>query len=243
MEQLSQNLLAAGWVLEKKSDTHWTAVSPDNHRFEWEAGGWYPGREEVEKELERNNLALAAKNYTPFFGTSRLSATPLTPAVHWLGEQRRLDDQTLLRLRTAPDPEGDQALYNYGARRVDTLCPPWPKAGGSVRDVHYHLLLGEHVLDALPKPDREKVLPRCLSHLHPDGKAYFTCYEPEGLPSPRPKETAHDGYVFTRGLHRVFLRGYLPQQAERELTRLIGGYAETLHQLKTELICLWRNDV
>lgn len=238
-------MLKAGWVLRALDTERWEAVSPENKRFQWAHNTWSPSEPELLAELEKNETAIQRNTYSPFLGTSRLTDPEGNKGgilLPWLLRDHRIKDQTVLRARTAPDPEGDELLYQGGARRVETLLQPWPAATGSTRDVSFHLLLCEHIADTLPKPDRMRVLRQLITHLHPQGEACFSFYEITALPRSTSRETESDGYVFTRGRHRVFLKPYLPGQAESELTRCLGGYAEQVHLRFDEFICRWRPD-
>lgn len=239
-------MLKAGWVLRPLAAGHWEAVSPENHRFLWADDAWSPSEQEMLAELEKTETAIYHQQYTPFVGTSRLTESATDPKggilLPWLLRDHRVKDQTILRARVAPDPPGDEMLYQGGARRVETLLQPWPATSGSSRDAHFHLLLCEHIADVLPKPDRLRVLKQLVTHLHPQGEACFSFYEITALPDSSPHENESDGYVFTRGRHRVFLKPYLPGQAENELTRTLGGFAEQVHLQFDEFICRWRPD-
>lgn len=246
MNTRSERMLKAGWVLRALDAERWQAISPETTCFEWAEDTWSPSEAEMLSELEKTETAIQHQQYTPFLGTSRLTDPESDPKggilLPWLLRDHRANDQTILRARVAPDPSGDEALYQAGARRVETLLQPWNAASGNSRDVHFHLLLCEHIADVLPKADRTRVLKQLISHLHPQGEAYFSFYEISALPESQPRENESDGYVFTRGRHRVFLKPYLPGQAESELTRCLGGVAEQVHLQFDEFICRWRPD-
>jgi hypothetical protein len=246
MNTRSERMLAAGWVLQALDKTRWEAVSPENKTFVWANESWSPSEADMIHELEKNERAVQENQYSTFLGTSRLT-DPAGPQkggilIPWLLRGRRVRDGTILRARVAPDPEGDDQLYQAGARRVETLLQPWPATTGSSRDVHFHLLLCEHIADVLPKPDRTRVLKQLVSHLHPQGEAFFSFYEITALPESVERKDFSDGYVFPRGRHRVFLKPYLPARAEAELTRHLRGSAEQVHLQFDEFICSWRPD-
>lgn len=239
-------MLNAGWVLRPLDAKRWEAISPENNCFQWADDTWSPSEAGMLCELEKTETAIQRQQYSPFLGTSRLTDPDAEHKggvlLPWLRRDHRGNDQTILRARVAPDPAGDELLYQGGARRVETILQPWPVASGSPRETRFHLLLCEHIADVLPKPDRVRVLKQLVSHLHPQGEAYFSYYEITALPDSQPRENESDGYVFTRGRHRVFLKPYLPGQAISELTRILGGFAEQVHLQFDEFICRWRPD-
>jgi hypothetical protein len=246
MKERSQRLLAAGWVLKKRSPDVWQAISPENQIFQWEDGVWHPGETQLLEELTKNETAIREGVYSSFVGTSRLTVPEADPQpgllTRWLIQKNRIQDQSILRVRCGPDPAGDELLYAAGARRIKTLLPPWPAAPETHRHIPFHLLIGEHVADVLPKQDRASVLPRLISYLAPDTEAYFSFYQLDALPLHLPHRSENDGYVFTRGLHEVFIKPSLPGRCAPSLHSTLGGFTEELDILYNEIFCRWTPD-
>lgn len=246
MQERSQRMLAAGWVLQKYQADSWQAISPENKIFKWQDGIWHPDEVQVLSELKKNELAIRDGVYSPFVGTSRLTVSEADPQpgllTQWLIQKHRIQDQSILRVRCAPDPIGDELLYSAGARRIETLLQPWPPAPDTHRHIPFHLLICEHVADVLPKQDRATILPRLISHLAPDAEAYFSFYQLDALPLHLPHSSENDGYVFTRGPHEVFMKPSLPGRCAPALRSVLGGFAEELDILYNEILCRWTPD-
>lgn len=239
-------MLAAGWVLEKGPGLAWRAVSPENQVFDWENGVWQPDETRLMAELAENEKAIRQGFYTPFVGTSRLTVPKDDPQpgllTRWLIEKERIQGQSILRVRCAADPAGDEWLYRAGARRIETLLQPWRAAPDTHRHIPFHLLICEHVADVLPKEDRERVLPRLLSHLAQGAEAYFSFYQYDALPLHLPHDAKKDGYVFKYGPHAVFMKPSLPGRCAPALHQLLGGFVEEQELLYNEIFCRWYPD-
>lgn len=239
-------MLAAGWVLQKKPEAQWQAISPENRTFLWQAGSWLPDESAVLAELEKNETAIQRGLYTPFVGTSRLTVPQSNPQAglltQWLCQKNRIQEHTILRVRCGADPAGDELLYAAGARRIETLLQPWPTAPDNHLHIPSHLIICEHVADVLPKQERAIILPRLLSHLAPDAEAYFSFYQLDALPRHLPHRSEKDGYIFTRGRHEVFMKPSLPGQCAPALKKMLGGFVEEVDILFNEIICRWTPD-
>ncbi|MDF3130687.1 hypothetical protein P0Y35_15870 [Kiritimatiellaeota bacterium B1221] len=243
MKEQSQRMLAAGWVLQSIAPETWQATSPENQKFIWKNHSWHPEEDLLLAELKKNEQAIQEGLYSKFIGTSRLSSTgndaQASLLTQWLVRHASIKGNTLLRARVAPDPRGDELLYQAGARRVETLLQPWPEAPASARFLPSHLLICEHVADTLPKAERNHTLKRLTTHLHPDAEAYFSFYQMDALPLHRPHESSGDGYIFQQGPHQLFLKPTLPGQCAPAVQKALGGFAEEVDLLYDQIICRW----
>lgn len=243
MQEYSKRMLSAGWVLHSLGQERWKCISPENRSFYYEEGKWTPEEPDLSGELEKNETSIEEGIYSPFSGTSRLTVNPESTQAglltQWLIRQDHIKGKSILRARVAPDPVGDENLYEAGARRVTTLLQPWFSAPDNQRHLTSHLLICEHVADVLPKSHRSPTLKRLISHLSPDADAYFSFYQMEALPLDRPHETLMDGYVFPHGPHHVFLKPSLPGQCATSLQKSLGGFAEEVDLLYNEIFCRW----
>jgi len=237
---------AAGWVLSKRGDDHWEVVTPDNIRFQWRHGAWTPSLSELEERLKYDEQRVRDGKLSPFQGTARLLHSPgadrHSTLVSWITEQKRVRDETLLRVLTEPDPTGDDRLARAGARKVHTLQPPWPPAESGHRTFPYSLMLCDHGAEALPPSHRPRLYQNLRTHLHPEGEIFFCFYEISALPPEKQRAPLEDGYRVRHGLYDVFLKPYLPGQAEKELRHHLGGFVRTEGRRYDEFICRWRPD-
>gem|GEM_PF-1256492 len=243
MQERSKRMLEAGWVLQALSEKKWLATSPRNLLFYWEGNKWKPSEHEMIHELEQTENDILLGRYSPFVGTSRLTA-PVDikmPGLltQWLIQQDQIKGHSILRVRVNLDPAGDEKLYEAGARRVETLLQPWPEAPDNQRHIPFHLLICEHVADVIPQKDRSVILPRLTSHLASEANAYFSFYQMDALPLTRPHHSFGDGYIFEHGLHKVFMKPSLPGLCAGGVQKLVGGFAEEVNVLYNEIFCRW----
>lgn len=239
-------MLEAGWVFHKRSDDRWEILSPRDRRFFWTKHDWEPSRREVEACLEADEEAIRSGEFTPFTGTARL-VNPPRPGVPdtlcaWLADGRRVKGLSVLRAACRREAAGDERLLQAGARKVDTLPPPWSAAADTARSFPYQMVVCGHLADCLPPADRRRLLVNLATHLHPDGEIHFSFYEMSALPPEAGREPFEDGYRFKRGRHHVFLKPWLPGQARKELERQLGGYTEVAQRPYDEFFCRWRPD-
>ncbi|WFB37301.1 hypothetical protein P3T73_05945 [Kiritimatiellota bacterium B12222] len=243
MQERSKQMLAAGWVLKKISPTHWQVSSPQGNAFEWMAGSWTPQESELIAELKETEQAIRENRYSPFLGTCQLSASEHdnTAALltQWLCQQKLIKGHSVLRARVSIDHAGDELLYAAGARRVETLLPPWPEAPHTHCHIPFHLLICEHVADVLPKEDRKHVLPRLITHLKDNAPAYFSFHQLDALPLDKSHRSFQDGYIFQQGPHEVFMKPTLPGRAAENLHTILGGFSEEINLLFNEIFCKW----
>jgi len=244
MSHFSDRLYQAGWVIRKQTPGHYSAWSPTGKRFEWVSENGDACLTEMERQLAEDERAIAQGKYTPYLGTARLTAPDLDGRPSLLAERIAHDHlargHAVLRLLTAPDPAGDEALSHSGAWRVESLTAPWQWKSPPGGTPPFRVLLCEHVVDVLPKVDRYPLYKRMAETLHPEGEIYFSFFQMSALPDEPLRTPFEDGYRIPHGRHQLFIRPYTPAMVQREITALFNGNVKILANPFHELICCWR---
>ncbi len=203
--------------------------------------------EKAEEQLRKDEELIREGCRTAFVGTSRLlrmrgkgQATLLAENV---AQRGACVDMTVLRAMTQADPVGDELLRGAGARRVETLLPPWEEAREDHRRFPYAMLLCEHVPDVLPPEDRRRVLRNVGSYVRKDAIAYVSFFGMGAMPSAERRRDHEDGYVSEYRGHEVFLKPWTPHRAVETLMRVWGGTATLEWSLYDEMVVRWNRDV
>ncbi len=242
MHELSARMLQAGWVLRPENDGLWSVLAPAGRTFHYRHGQWTPGREEVLAALREDEDAIAAGRQSRFRGTCRLTHVPSgespSPYIARLCHDGFVAGHHVLRLRCGPDPVGDAALLQAGARRVETHAP-WQGELPEAFAKTFHLLLAEHVVDVLPRVDRAWFYRQMAKAIRPDGTAFFALHAMEAMPPAEERKVFGDGYEVGRGKQPVFYKPYTPAMALREIRQQLGGYAQEAWTLYHEVVIRW----
>ncbi len=238
MHELSDRLLAAGWILEPVPGSQaWSLQGPDGFSGTWVQGQWSPSLEKLLNALERAEHGIRRNEQTPFRSTCRIwkPESLLLPA--WTADAGFAADRDILRIQCRRDPAGDTRLLEHGARRVQTLFP-W-EIGTMEAKGAFHLVLIDHVTDLLPRIDRETMYATAKQHLRKDGQVFISLFDVSAVPPDVNRTPYEDGYRLQMGRHHCFLKPHTESGVLKELKREAGGKAEVVGHPYQEYICRW----